>query len=64
MTDNLIALAVTGIIWSRYSTQIVPVNYSLLAVNACVAGTALVQLSRVGVHKLGVISAMKKNENN
>jgi hypothetical protein len=28
------AITATGIIWSRYSTQITPVNYNLLAVNA------------------------------
>jgi hypothetical protein len=41
-----LALASTGIIWARYSTQIVPANYSLLAVNAFVAGTGLYQLGR------------------
>ncbi len=27
------AVTATGLIWSRYSTQINPVNYNLLAVN-------------------------------
>lgn len=27
------AVTATGVIWSRYSTQITPVNYNLLAVN-------------------------------
>ena len=40
-------LALTGIIWSRYSTQIIPVNYNLLSVNVFVALTALYQLQRV-----------------
>ena len=30
------AITATGVIWSRYSTQITPVNYNLLAVNAFV----------------------------
>lgn len=29
----LTAIMSTGIVWSRYSTQIIPVNYNLLAVN-------------------------------
>ena len=41
------ALAATGIIWSRYSTQIVPVNYNLLAVNVFVAATGVYQLWRI-----------------
>jgi hypothetical protein len=45
-----VALAATGIIWSRYATQIQPINYSLLAVNACVAAGALFQLGRVTLH--------------
>jgi hypothetical protein len=42
-----IALAATGVIWSRYSTQIIPVNYSLLSVNAFVGATGLYQLYRI-----------------
>jgi len=40
------AVTATGLIWSRFSTQINPVNYNLLAVNACMAVTGLYQLSR------------------
>lgn len=40
------ALSVTGLIWSRYATQITPVNYNLLSVNVFVAITGLYQLSR------------------
>ena len=40
-------LALTGIIWSRYSTQIIPVNYSLLTVNVFVAATGLYQCYRI-----------------
>ncbi|CAG8493532.1 4979_t:CDS:2 [Ambispora gerdemannii] len=36
-----------GLIWSRWSTQIVPINYPLLSVNAFVAGTGIVQLYRI-----------------
>jgi lysozyme family protein len=41
------ALAATGIIWSRYATQIIPVNYNLLSVNVFVAATGLYQLYRI-----------------
>ena len=46
-TDISIALAATGVIWSRYSTQITPVNYNLLLVNVFVAATGLFQLYRI-----------------
>ncbi|CAG8518092.1 11203_t:CDS:2 [Ambispora leptoticha] len=42
-----VALTATGLIWARWSTQIIPVNYPLLAVNAFVAGTGIVQLYRI-----------------
>lgn len=42
-----IALAATGIIWVRYSFVIIPVNYSLAAVNLFVGSTGLGQLARV-----------------
>ncbi|KAL6047952.1 Mitochondrial pyruvate carrier 2 [Balamuthia mandrillaris] len=45
-TPQSTALAATGLIWSRYSTQITPVNYSLLSVNLFVALTGLYQLAR------------------
>lgn len=41
-----VAVTATGIIWSRFATQIVPVNYNLLAVNVFMAGSGLMQLSR------------------
>lgn len=40
------AVTLTGIIWSRYSTQITPVNYNLLAVNFFMAVTGSYQLYR------------------
>ncbi|KAI9591088.1 mitochondrial pyruvate carrier [Syncephalis fuscata] len=46
-----VALAATGVIWSRYSTQIIPVNYSLLSVNIFVGATGLYQLYRIWDHR-------------
>lgn len=40
-------IAATGVIWARYSTQITPVNYNLLAVNAVMAVTGIWHLSRI-----------------
>ncbi|CAL5222165.1 g4490 [Coccomyxa viridis] len=40
------AVTATGIIWTRFSTVITPVNYNLMAVNAFMAMTGLYQLSR------------------
>lgn len=42
-----IALAATGLIWSRYSLVIIPRNWNLFSVNAFVALTQLVQLGRL-----------------
>ncbi|KAI0689296.1 hypothetical protein BC835DRAFT_1407877 [Cytidiella melzeri] len=42
-----IALAATGAIWVRYSFVIVPVNYSLAAVNLFVGSTGIGQLARI-----------------
>ena len=41
------ALALTGVIWCRYSTQIIPINYNLLAVNCFVGMTGIYQLYRI-----------------
>ncbi|CAG8743992.1 23259_t:CDS:2 [Cetraspora pellucida] len=41
------ALTATGVIWSRYSTQIIPKNYPLLSVNIFVAGIGITQLYRI-----------------
>ncbi|KAF7271275.1 hypothetical protein GWI33_015829 [Rhynchophorus ferrugineus] len=41
-----VALAATGVIWSRYSLVIIPKNYSLFSVNVFVAITQLYQLYR------------------
>ncbi|XP_022909561.1 uncharacterized protein [Onthophagus taurus] len=41
-----ISLAATGLIWSRYSLVINPVNYNLFAVNVFVAITQITQMAR------------------
>ncbi|EUB58252.1 Mitochondrial pyruvate carrier 2 [Echinococcus granulosus] len=41
------ALALTGLIWSRYSLVIIPKNWNLFSVNIFVAGTGIYQLFRV-----------------
>ena len=43
----LAAVTLTGLIWSRYSTQITPVNYNLLTVNVFMASVGLYQLYRI-----------------
>lgn len=47
---HMTALASTGVIWARYSTQIIPVNYNLMAVNLFVGGTGIYQLVRLFLH--------------
>ncbi|KAJ3041742.1 Mitochondrial pyruvate carrier 2 [Rhizophlyctis rosea] len=42
-----VALAATGVIWSRYAMVIIPKNYSLLSVNLFVGATGLYQLYRI-----------------
>ncbi|GAB2230000.1 hypothetical protein Droror1_Dr00014256 [Drosera rotundifolia] len=41
-----IAVACTGLVWSRYSLVITPKNWNLFSVNVAMAGTGLYQLSR------------------
>ena len=38
------AVAVTGVIWARYSTQVIPINYNLMLVNAVMACTGIFHL--------------------
>ncbi|XP_078578026.1 mitochondrial pyruvate carrier 2-like [Branchiostoma floridae x Branchiostoma japonicum] len=45
------ALAATGVIWSRYSFVIIPVNYNLFSVNIFVAATGFFQLSRIYMYR-------------
>ncbi|KAJ1982019.1 hypothetical protein H4R35_000469 [Dimargaris xerosporica] len=42
-----VALMATGLIWSRYSTQIKPINYSLMSVNIFVGLSGMYQLARI-----------------
>ncbi|KAG9065810.1 hypothetical protein KI688_002107 [Linnemannia hyalina] len=53
-----VALAATGLIWSRYSLVIIPKNYSLFTVNVFVAATGLTQLYRIFDYHQG----LKKTE--
>lgn len=46
------AVTATGIIWSRYATQITPVNYNLLTVNAVMACTGVYHLARIIKHNM------------
>ncbi|GMH82982.1 hypothetical protein TrVE_jg9797 [Triparma verrucosa] len=45
-TPQQIAVTATGIIWSRYSFVITPVNYTLFSVNVFMAGSGIAQLKR------------------
>jgi len=45
------ALAATGIIWSRYSLVITPVNWNLFGVNIFVAATGVYQLYRIFMYQ-------------
>lgn len=47
-----IAVTATGLIWSRFSTQITPVNYNLLTVNIFMAMTGIYQLQRKVRHDM------------
>mmetsp|Transcript_46882 Transcript_46882/g.150447 ORF Transcript_46882/g.150447 Transcript_46882/m.150447 type:complete len:104 (-) Transcript_46882:41-352(-) len=44
------AVTITGLIWTRYSTQINPVNYNLMTVNVFMAATGMYQLGRYIQH--------------
>lgn len=46
VVSSIAAVTLTGIIWTRYSTQITPINYNLMTVNAFMALTGMYQLSR------------------
>ena len=46
-----VALAGTGIIWSRYSMVIRPKNWNLFAVNVAMGATGIYQLYRVYAHE-------------
>ncbi|KAK7057409.1 mitochondrial pyruvate carrier [Favolaschia claudopus] len=46
-----VALTATGFIWVRYSFVIIPVNYSLAAVNFFVGLSGVTQLARIANHR-------------
>ncbi|GAW03311.1 UPF0041 protein [Lentinula edodes] len=46
-----LALTATGFIWVRYSFVIIPVNYSLAAVNFFVGLSGITQLGRIAHHQ-------------
>jgi mitochondrial pyruvate carrier 2 len=41
-----LAVSATGVVWSKYSLDITPKNYNLLAANAFMACTGFIQLYR------------------
>lgn len=41
-----LAVTATGLVWSKYSLDITPKNYNLLAANAFMACTGMIQLGR------------------
>ena len=51
------AVTVTGVIWSRYATQITPVNYNLFTVNVFMASVGLYQMYRIFTHKPSAVSS-------
>merc|ERR1712032_1677413 len=53
------AVALTGIIWSRFSTQIRPINYNLMTVNLFMGMTGLYQLYRVARHEMSQPKAIE-----
>ncbi len=48
-----VALAATGIIWSRYSLVIVPKNYNLFSVNVFLGIVGCIQCSRIWIDRGG-----------
>lgn len=50
-TPQQIAVAGTGLIWSRYSMVITPKNWNLFSVNIFMAATGLIQLYRKATYK-------------
>ncbi|KAI8908464.1 mitochondrial pyruvate carrier [Gorgonomyces haynaldii] len=50
LTQN-VALAATGVIWSRYSMVIIPKNWSLFAVNVFVGLIGIYQTSRILIYQ-------------
>ncbi|DAZ96978.1 TPA: hypothetical protein N0F65_012110 [Lagenidium giganteum] len=51
-TAQQTAVALTGVIWSRYSLVITPKNWNLFAVNVFMGCTGIIQLSRKAMYEL------------
>ena len=47
-SGQTMALAATGLVWTRYCMVIKPVNYILMSVNVFIAVTNIAQLCRIG----------------
>lgn len=45
------SLAATGLLWSRYSTVIVPKNWNLFSVNIFLCGVGAMQVSRILMYR-------------
>jgi len=56
-----LALMGTGFIWVRYSMVIIPVNYSLAAVNFFVGLSGATQLARIANHRYNNPAAVEKS---
>ncbi|ORY98454.1 mitochondrial pyruvate carrier [Syncephalastrum racemosum] len=50
LSQNL-SLMATGVIWTRYSTVIIPKNWTLFTVNVFVAATAATQVGRILMYR-------------
>ncbi|CAO3589241.1 unnamed protein product [Absidia cylindrospora] len=56
------SLVATGLIWTRYSTVIIPKNWPLFAVNVFVAGTGLMQVGRIMNYRMSDEYKKKQEE--
>ena len=59
--EQVLAIGITGFIYSRYSMVIVPKNYTLLSVNVFVAITQSIQLYRALSYRNRAKSAIKSH---
>jgi len=55
-----VALTATGVIWIRWSLVIIPVNYSLAAVNFFIGLSGLAQLGRIANYRYNQQPAASK----
>ncbi|KAJ7287369.1 UPF0041-domain-containing protein, partial [Mycena rebaudengoi] len=56
-----VALMATGFIWVRWSLVIIPINYSLAAVNFFVGLSGATQLARIANHRYKNPAAVEKS---